>query len=381
MKRLVMFLGVLWCMLLTGCMETTQLNQRLLVQAVGVDYDAQESLYHVTAQVFSAEDSSPGEAFDPHGKNNRIYTGSGESIGDALRSIGESAGKKVFLGSNRVIVVSEASADRLMQVLNYFNSSHEISPQADLLLSRESASEVVSAQLPQGIVPAASLQRMVEFYSRSGLCADSTLLSVTRSLSTPNEGALVTHVDVTGAQEEPEVKILGAVTVGSSGVVARLDQTACRGLGWIRGSIGDTSMVLKDPYGNRYTVQLRPVGHLLTAEMAAGAPRLKLRLQLDCVVTEVLRQDGRGITAADAPALAALVEEQVHGEVALAADQILVDHGLDVFHAASYLEKYCPQYYQAHEREFSAKLGALSVDAQVQVDISALGLGAGAAET
>lgn len=99
---------LLFAVLLCGCMQSVELKERGIVQAIGVDYD--DGFYTVTLQIFNPQ-STGQTSFDASKLNNKVIQVQGSSISDALRRATLQNGRKMFLGNNKIIVIGRETAE------------------------------------------------------------------------------------------------------------------------------------------------------------------------------------------------------------------------------------------------------------------------------
>ena len=183
---------LLFAVLLCGCMQSVELKERGIVQAIGVDYD--DGFYTVTLQIFNPQ-STGQTSFDASKLNNKVIQVQGSSISDALRRATLQNGRKMFLGNNKIIVIGRETAEGgISRVLDYFDSDHETRPGTVVLVADGRADEIVSAQINQGIVPANAIEMVVDQSLEDGSAVKSTLMQMSRALESDPKAAYATYV-------------------------------------------------------------------------------------------------------------------------------------------------------------------------------------------
>lgn len=159
---------VLTALLLTGCQSKNELENRDYVMAIGIDKD---NGYDVTAAVAKLA----GSKDSPNTEEN-IYTGKGNSISDAMADINNKTKGELFLGHNKVFVLSN-DFDNYEELINYFSKNIDISRDTIIVSANEpkkilegknnddSASEYIYSYFEDK--NKFDLDRLMDYYSRN----------------------------------------------------------------------------------------------------------------------------------------------------------------------------------------------------------------------
>ena len=204
-KWLILMTAGALSVLLTGCMGAVPIDQRMLVQAVGIDW--QEGQYQVTLQIFSParkEGESAGQ---------EVCSAAGEDLAECMRGIRLETGQELFLGNCRLVILSEpAASERTAEVVDYLLSDHELRPGTPLYLTEGEAAELLES--PE--LPAEQLSEMMRSAAEAGLCPDSTLLTVVRSLESLGSTAALGRIEAGeagGVQASGTVLLLSLIHI------------------------------------------------------------------------------------------------------------------------------------------------------------------------
>lgn len=109
-----------------------------------------------------------------------------------MRGIRLETGQELFLGNCRLVILSEpAASERTAEVVDYLLSDHELRPGTPLYLTEGEAAELLES--PE--LPAEQLSEMMRSAAEAGLCPDSTLLTVVRSLESLGSTAALGRID------------------------------------------------------------------------------------------------------------------------------------------------------------------------------------------
>lgn len=109
------FIIIFALLFLTGCGKTRELENRDYVMAIGID---DENGYSISASVSKPDKENSGAE--------TMFTGNGESIEKAVENINGKTKGNIYMGLNRVMVVSEGFRG-YGELINYFSNNVELS--------------------------------------------------------------------------------------------------------------------------------------------------------------------------------------------------------------------------------------------------------------
>lgn len=364
------FLSGVLCLILilscTGCMPSVQIDRRLLVQGIGIDWT--EGEYQVTLQVFS-----PAAKGETEGAGSTdIHTAAGENLAECMQSVCRDTGRSLFLGNCRMVILgANAMGENREPVLDYLLSNHELRPGIPLLFTEGQAADLLKAPMDGAEVPAMRIHEVVSAHIHAGLCPDATLLTVIQGIDGPGESAALPLLDLT---EDDMLVIAGtALLLPDSGYTAVAAED-WRGAAYLLGQLESADYTLGYK-GGTLRVTVTPVLHLLSAQEENGRPLLQLQLRLNCAVQEFTggRLDWNSTETA---AVAAVVERQAQQELQQSFGLIQA-HQADVLGLLPQMKKFTPKLYQAHSGAWLLEQAELKTE--IQVNITSLGSGARAA--
>lgn len=260
MKRKIvgLILTLFWLSLLGGCIPSVELTQRAIVQAIGVDTAGEK--YRVTLQIFFPEGGDSG--IDAGKQNAKVISVEGETISDAIQVATLQQGKKIFYGHNRLLIIGEETAKNgIREILPFFNNAYQTRPSTDVMIAEGTAEEILTANIKQGIVPAESIQKMIENHSENASVVQARLLDVIEAIYDESKSVAVPKIKLTeeaketanqGGEEEESVEPTHLMTIDGTAVlkaeklIGYLDTPQTRGLVWLTGKVKRTFVVF--PY-------------------------------------------------------------------------------------------------------------------------------------
>ena len=346
---------------LTGCIGAVSIEERLLVQAMGIDYGPEG--FTVTLQVFT-----PAPAGEQPGGSTGTVSASDADLAECLGKIYRDTGKRLFFGGCRLVLLGESAyPEARTEVTGLLLGDHELRPGTPLLLT-EDAAALTAASYDGEMVPAVRLEQVWQASCREGLCPESTLLTVIRSRqSLGGTAALAVIADAGGS---PEIE--GAAVFPPDEAALSLTPEGWRGIALLTG--GAEAMEYRIPYREgELRVRLRPQAVLGPGDRAGS---LRLTVGIGCSVLDYtggqLRYD-----SGEATGIRTAVERTVRDETETAF-ALLRGAEADPFCGLETVKKFFPDYWRAHTREEVWDNLTLTVDTSVR--ITSLGPGADASQ-
>ncbi|MGG1550564.1 Ger(x)C family spore germination protein [Paenibacillus ferrarius] len=133
----------------SGCsQDVVEISEIALVEAVGIDYDAERQTY-----IFSSYCVMPSSlSTERSGKlSNWVLTGNGKTILEAAKSLRSYAGKQLIWQHNKFIVVGEAAArERFYEIMDFVTRNREIRLTSFLMISDDKALDKIKMRMESG---------------------------------------------------------------------------------------------------------------------------------------------------------------------------------------------------------------------------------------
>lgn len=184
MRRIAALCGVL--LLLAGCVPSVRLNERGVVQAIGIDL-AEGGGYRVTMQVREAVGASAGANQSPENAQTLLVEEIGSTMTELLTRASATQGRQLFLGSVRVIVLGQEAARAGVEgPLSFFNANHQISPAAFVAVAEGEAGELIRAGEKDPTLSAEGLADVLKSAGKGGFSPPSRLKDVMGAANAEN---------------------------------------------------------------------------------------------------------------------------------------------------------------------------------------------------
>lgn len=134
------------------------IEKTAIITAIAIDYkDNQEDVYNITAQI------AVPKANDKNMENKQAHvSGSGKTIGAAIKNIGDLSGWFPNLTfCNLIILGSSLTSDNIMHVLDYFSRTLRVQESAIVALAENMASEILLTSSPFDNISSFAIQKII----------------------------------------------------------------------------------------------------------------------------------------------------------------------------------------------------------------------------
>lgn len=312
LRYLFALFGFLCCIGLCGCVESVELSERALVQAIGIDVEDGE--YTVTIQYFSPEKGGGQAMLDISKPNNYILSSTGSTLMEALSKAEQRQGKDIFYVHNKLLVIGkEAASQGVTYLTEYFSGNDDIKANVLVCIADSKASEVVGAQIEQGILPAASLKKLLENAEENGQTSSCELISVTRSLIEQNGDTVLPAVQIQKEEDKELITLSGLALVQDYHLREILPQEDCTGFLFCKKSVSRRALVCK--LDEERTVTLTPVRSNVSRKLSGDKSELTVQIHVLSDVAEVLSEEPSPLSEQDLDILEQLQEKQLEQAV------------------------------------------------------------------
>ncbi len=222
--------------LFCGCSKATELRDRAIVQAMGIDYDNGE--YKIILQEYLPERSK--SATEGEGGENIYVTSKGKTLFDALKNAQVKDGNEVFYGHSRVYLIGEKAAEQgLVQITEFMNSNYQLSLNSAVMLTEGSAEQIMQKRIFKGTVPDISVSRI----EGSGKALDTSVIDLLRDTYNINGSCSIPLITSDG---KDEIKIENCVIFKENKPEIKLNSLQTMGYIWLEGKIKDAVMTTKE---------------------------------------------------------------------------------------------------------------------------------------
>lgn len=397
-KILLVFTIILIAFNLTSCLSVVDLNQRVLVQAIGIDKVDNNSI-KITFQIFSPTNQS-GSGVGASSDNAKVIDATGTTIAEAFQNATLKQGKQLFIGHNRLIIISqELAKEGLSQQLSFFSSNPASSQNIHLLIAEDKASDIVSAKINEGILPAETLEEMVKNSSKNGFTEPIKLYQYLKSIENKHESAILPLIKMTNKNEESDkttaasaeagdkkqsgsndkidtvsnVTLDGMALFSQDKMVAHFNQDESRGILFIRDTIDKTLIVASTDKYTSASLEVFNIKSKLIPSISDGKVSFELKIKGDASITEFI-MNSSAVIPDDIIVLQESVEKIIENECINSFNLAIKKYSSDIFNFGNILWQRDVNLFKTLKDNWQDEIKNIDMTVNANIRINRLGL-------
>lgn len=375
MKR---FLSVLCLLFLLGTLtacgsKNEEFKNRLVVQAIGVD--KAENGVKVTLQVLNTDRTGALQG-NSNGETVQIVEAEGVSIADALRQMTAIDGKKVMMSQNRVIVLGmEIAKDGFLKVTDYFVRSSQNRATVDVAVAEGEASEVVSAQMGESIIPAKKIELALQADAYNSRTVDRKVYMLMNDAEeiTTAPTLPILRVKKTDDPKISIVEVSGTALFAGDKYAETLSPEDTRAILWLRNEMKEGAVRV-------HTLENQNVTFILTGsrtkiKVKPQNGKLQYTVQIHCELdcAQIENSSAENLTEADIKQLEKAAESTIREETTAVFRKIATEKGADPFLFGERLEIKYPEIYREKAKNWQKTLSQVQLSVEVKAKIRRVG--------
>ena len=372
MKKILILLFMLFC--LSGCMESRELKERTIIEAVGIDKEKGE--YNLIFQQFqpSSGQGDTGSTSGNSGKSQPVQS-KGRSISEAIERVTHYNGNEVFLGNSTYIVLgSEMAGEGILRELHYFNGENEISPSTFLLIADGTALDLISAQAENPGEGGSNIGDIMEQGQKNGIIGQASLIDVMKRLVDNSASPYLPVISEIKEGEKSIFKITGMAIFDREKMVDVLDIDEAKGILWANDELERALLVVEDPYLGILSAEVQNSKTKVKTELIEGVPYFQIEIQCSAQLVEVLGEDQSGsLNQKQMEKAASLLEQEISRLTSSAIDRAFTSQSCDIFRFCDYVKKTDPQYWKKNEKNWKELMSQCQIQVSVHCDLNKTG--------
>ena len=366
-KRLICILiSVLICFAFTGCDDTEQADELILIHSIGIDKS--EDGYKITMQIYDTTKAEGKAVASVIGENIKIITAQSDTIYSALRQSEMTQGEKFFTGHNMLIVLGESVIkEDIHKVLNYFVYDDLTFNGIIIATTYGNASDIINAKIDNDILSASS---MAEIINKSVYCSKAVnpqLLGIVGDLTNQKSTTVLPVLSIEKDNGAKVFKVASTAVIKNSVLVGTLNHDETIGLNILTGKAKTVSLCVKVDgmevvtYLDHLKVKLRP-------DIVDGNVVMKTSISYDIIKKEML---GDFNTSFYLPynKLKNAVEAKVMEECKGCIDKVIREYKADVLDIEQYLKFYKKDYFSQAKNDYDTMLSNLTYDITIKSQV------------
>jgi spore germination protein KC len=300
MNKFIILVSVL-CLLLSGCYNRRELNE--LAIAVGMAIDYKDGKYRVSVQVIDPNSASSRKAASGSTPV-IIYNSKADSIFEAVRKLTTISPRKIYFSHVRIIVIGEKLARKgIGESLELITRDPEFRSDFHIVISKDiEAKKVLSVLTPLENYSAQklfdSLQVSEKAWAPTNAIEFDALIS---DMLTYGKSAVLTGVVAKGDVDEgsemkniektdpiTKLRFSGLGVIKGDKLVGWLNEVESKGYNYIIGEVQNTVGPIDCPNKGKVIVEVNNVKSNIKGKFVNGKPKIKVELNYEVNVAEVL---------------------------------------------------------------------------------------------
>jgi len=355
-------------------MKPVRVSQRAIVQGVGIDFNGDQ--YQLTLQIFDAKGGGAQTSIDASKPNCMILQAEGTTISEALEEATLKQGKQIFYGQNKMIVVGEQVAKQGLDIaVNYFNSNHQSRPNVDVVMANGRASDVVSAELGQSILPILSIRNMLENTEVNGKILRGQVLHIVDAKENGYTGTFMPIVARSkNGEKEEGMEVVGTAIYRHNKLAGKVDPTYTRGILWLRNQVKGTHMVVNHEKLGKMSLEVVSAKTKIKTSIVNGVPHFTIDCKVKSHIEESIMPSGGTTLLSHIGEIEKLQSATIYSEMEGALSSCLSTYRSDVFDFANLLEKYEPKWFNENKARYDELLPQFTYQINMHTTITRYGL-------
>lgn len=285
MKRTAKLIAViLAAAILGGCIPHTELDERAIVLAIGIDYEEEE--YSVTFQYYNPTGLGGPAPVDNSQPNVLTSSGKGLGVFEALEDASFKCGRELLLGVAQLILIGEEAAKHsVKEVMDFSKTCFQSHPYMLVAVAEGKAEDYMQVKFSEGIASINKLKFLLQNAERYGMAALPSALDLFISMETEQKSACLPRLKLNEdgksdtSEDGKSVEISGGVLIKDGKAQDNEDLETMKGLQLLSGKANETTVTYEQE-GEAVTVSLMEIKCSLTPVFEDG--KLTVQVKLRC---------------------------------------------------------------------------------------------------
>ncbi|EDO61595.1 germination protein, Ger(x)C family [[Clostridium] leptum DSM 753] len=349
-----------------GCSQVNQLNERLIVNGIGVDIE--DGAYVVTMHVFDAQRASAG---GEESQDIVVVTGRGRSVIDAFNAITLQSGKEPLLSQNLVLIVGEDTAKSGMNnVIDFFIRYYETRPTVELFVAKErTAREVMNCNSDGRLISAKDIENLADSGEINAEQVHSDVLTLVNRLQDESSDGFMIALTMSGNEEEGIVYVDGTGVLKGDRLVGYLTLEETQGYLLMTGEARSGTLVVPVEGVGNVSFSLIGGDSSIDAKVENDLPVFDVSIRADLDLYEI---DGNihqkyGLDMVEKMEEAA--NQAIYDRCVQTTEKLLREYQSDIFRFGRRMLQSQPEYFKSRVQEWTSVYAQSTVNITVESDV------------
>ena len=246
-KAFKLIAAVLAAAMSSGCIPHTELDEKAIILAIGIDYEEEE--YSVTFQHYSPTGLGGQALVDNSQPNVLTSSGKGKDVYEALEDASIKCGRELMLGVTQIIIIGEDAAENsVADVIDFSKSFFQCHPDMLVAVAEGKAEDYMQVKFSEGIASTQKLKYLLQNAERRGMIALPAALDLFIALATEQKSACLPRLTLIedgksdASEDGKTIEISGGVLIKGGKAQDNADMDTMKGLQLMEGCGSETTV-------------------------------------------------------------------------------------------------------------------------------------------
>ncbi|MCS7461561.1 Ger(x)C family spore germination protein [Paenibacillus doosanensis] len=372
--------ALLLLLVLTGCWDRLEIEERIFVLAVSVDKGKTRhqglSDYDLTVQLAEPKALS-GKTPSNHVEPVWNVSVTGPSLFDCMRTLATRVARVPFYEHLQVVIISEELAkEGVERPMDLFLRDHELRRKTSLIITQGKAKDVLEVHHKLLPVTGLYLSRLTkESIRKTAKMPRHSTIGTFSSNYRANRNSVLTRVE----PRKNQVKMAGGAVLNKDKFAGWLEDADVRGYRWVVGSVqaGNYVVVNNEENGkqehpiNHTTYEVKNMRSIIKPGLRNGKPCFTVQIRSEGHIGE----DGltSSPTNEEVKNVEHLLNLQIKKDIERIVRKMQKQFGLDIFGFGEQMRRHEHAYWKKHEKEWDEVFKTAEVDIRVDTSVRRIG--------
>lgn len=299
-RRLYVFACIILCtIMLSGCWDSRELDQRAIIIALGVDTGrSNPNNYSITVEVpipiqFDIEHSSASSR-----DSSRTIRAEGKTLSRALTNLNLRVARNLFLGHLQVAIVSEEVArNSITPIIDQMSRYRHTQLATIIAIASSRAQDIFTVRIPTDQTIGTYMTTFFEKGNRARHVPTAPLWKVQSQMAQPHQGFVLPLI-VPGSGQ---IGIVGLAVIHRGRMIGRLDTRLLQGYLWLTSDLLEEVLVLNDARkGSELAVRAEKGKAKIVPTLQDGELSITIHISSDLTIVQDSHEDRMTQAALDA---------------------------------------------------------------------------------
>ena len=285
------------CVCFSGCFPHTELDEKIIVEAVSVDYLKETDEYEIGIQYYNMTGTGGRTHIDSTKPNVLTAKGKGTNIYEAVEQIQLYCGRELMLGSVQVVILGHDTLQHdISDIFSIAKTYHQSHPNQYICVAQGKAADYMKVKFVEGLLSSEKLKFLLENAKNQGIVRTPTILEVFLCLESRQKTLCLPMLkledDGTDASEDGKsITFAGGVLLKNEKWLADLDLEFTSSVMMLQGKVVSTSITI--PYEEQHvTLGLTDVQCSMNPKVVDGQLVVDIKVSADGTFKDSLAEGG-----------------------------------------------------------------------------------------